>query len=247
MGAQDDRACPGLFIVAGLVSIWITRRPELRHRFRRRDGGPSAVRQSESIGDVRAALARPELRAVVVQEVGAGGRGVSRSACREQRGSRARADADAVKAGPAERFWRGTRYDILRVETGRADGRKGHLLATGDPRRAARHHPDGRSTSPSASICASASARRSPLIHDVPSTIAALSIANMEFDLTTVAALLTVVGFSVNDTVIISDRIRETMRKSAQGELRERCINLSRQRDDCSRVRSSPAAPRFSS
>ena len=39
------------------------------------------------------------------------------------------------------------------------------------------------------------------LIHDVLFTLAAIALANMEFDLTTVAALLTVVGFSVNDTV----------------------------------------------
>jgi preprotein translocase subunit SecF len=44
-------------------------------------------------------------------------------------------------------------------------------------------------------------------------TVGALSVANMEFDLTTVAALLTVVGYSVHDTVIVSDRIRENMRK----------------------------------
>ncbi len=51
------------------------------------------------------------------------------------------------------------------------------------------------------------------LAHDVIITVGALSVARMEFDLTVVAALLTVVGFSVNDTVIISDRIRENMRK----------------------------------
>jgi len=51
------------------------------------------------------------------------------------------------------------------------------------------------------------------LAHDVIITIGALSVARMEFDLTIVAALLTVVGFSVNDTVIVSDRIRENMRK----------------------------------
>src|SRR5207244_5222447 len=51
------------------------------------------------------------------------------------------------------------------------------------------------------------------LLHDVLMTLGALSIANMEFDLTTVAALLTVVGYSVHDTVIVSDRIRENMRK----------------------------------
>ena len=51
------------------------------------------------------------------------------------------------------------------------------------------------------------------LIHDVLVTIGALMLANYEFDLTIVAALLTIVGFSVNDTVIVCDRIRENMRK----------------------------------
>jgi len=51
------------------------------------------------------------------------------------------------------------------------------------------------------------------LLHDVLITAGALSLMNMEFDLTVVAALLTIVGFSVNDTVIICDRIRENMRK----------------------------------
>ena len=57
------------------------------------------------------------------------------------------------------------------------------------------------------------------LIHDVLITIGALSLANMEFDLTAVAALLTVVGFSVNDNVIISDRIRESRRKNRRESL----------------------------
>ncbi len=52
------------------------------------------------------------------------------------------------------------------------------------------------------------------LIHDVLITVGALALLGYEFDLTIVAALLTVVGFSVNDTVIVSDRIRENMRKS---------------------------------
>jgi preprotein translocase subunit SecF len=42
-----------------------------------------------------------------------------------------------------------------------------------------------------------------------------------EFDLTIVAALLTVVGFSVNDTVIVSDRIRENRRKDRRAPLAE--------------------------
>jgi len=64
------------------------------------------------------------------------------------------------------------------------------------------------------------------LVHDVLVTIGALSLANMEFDLTTVAALLTIVGFSVNDTVIISDRIRENLRKMRKESLAN-VINLS--------------------
>lgn len=51
------------------------------------------------------------------------------------------------------------------------------------------------------------------LFHDVLIAAGALSLMNLEFDLTVVAALLTVVGFSVNDTVIVCDRIRENMRK----------------------------------
>lgn len=57
------------------------------------------------------------------------------------------------------------------------------------------------------------------LVHDVFLTVAALVAWNYEFDLTIVAALLTVVGFSVNDTVIISDRIRENMRKDRRSSL----------------------------
>lgn len=57
------------------------------------------------------------------------------------------------------------------------------------------------------------------LVHDVVITIGALSLLNYELDLTVVAALLTVVGFSVNDTVIVSDRIRENMRKRPRDAL----------------------------
>ncbi len=52
------------------------------------------------------------------------------------------------------------------------------------------------------------------LVHDVLIAAGALSLLNYEIDLTVVAALLTVVGFSVHDTVIVCDRIRENMRKS---------------------------------
>jgi preprotein translocase subunit SecF len=64
------------------------------------------------------------------------------------------------------------------------------------------------------------------LIHDVLVTVGALILANYEFDLTIVAALLTIVGFSVNDTVVVCDRIRENMRKSKRERL-EAIINAS--------------------
>jgi preprotein translocase subunit SecF len=64
------------------------------------------------------------------------------------------------------------------------------------------------------------------LIHDVLVTIGALIVANYEFDLTIIAALLTVVGFSVNDTVIVCDRVRENMRKIKRESL-EGIINTS--------------------
>jgi preprotein translocase subunit SecF len=64
------------------------------------------------------------------------------------------------------------------------------------------------------------------LIHDVLIAVGALMIAQYEFDLTIVAALLTIVGFSVNDTVVICDRIRENMRKNRRAPL-ESIINTS--------------------
>jgi preprotein translocase subunit SecF len=51
------------------------------------------------------------------------------------------------------------------------------------------------------------------LIHDVIITIGAMSLMNKEFNLTIIAALLTVVGYSINDTVVVYDRIRENLRK----------------------------------
>ena len=64
------------------------------------------------------------------------------------------------------------------------------------------------------------------LAHDLLVTVGALLLANYEFDLSIVAALLTVVGYSVNDTVIVCDRIRENMRKVKRESL-ESIINSS--------------------
>ncbi len=50
------------------------------------------------------------------------------------------------------------------------------------------------------------------LIHDVLITLAALAVTHREINLPTIAALLTLVGYSVNDTVVVFDRVRENLR-----------------------------------
>lgn len=52
------------------------------------------------------------------------------------------------------------------------------------------------------------------LVHDVVITAGMVSLFNVEFDLTVLAALLTILGFSINDTIVIFDRIRETIREA---------------------------------
>ena len=64
------------------------------------------------------------------------------------------------------------------------------------------------------------------LIHDVFLTIGFFSILQLEFNLSTIAAVLTIAGYSINDTVVIYDRIRENIRKYKQ-ILFEEVINLS--------------------
>jgi preprotein translocase subunit SecF len=54
------------------------------------------------------------------------------------------------------------------------------------------------------------------LVHDVLITAGMVSLFNVEFDLTVLAALLTVLGFSINDTIVIFDRIRETIRDTKE-------------------------------
>jgi preprotein translocase subunit SecF len=51
------------------------------------------------------------------------------------------------------------------------------------------------------------------LIHDVTITVGIFSIFNKEFTLPIIAALLTIIGYSLNDTIIVFDRIRENLRK----------------------------------
>jgi preprotein translocase subunit SecF len=64
------------------------------------------------------------------------------------------------------------------------------------------------------------------LIHDVVVTIGAFAVFQWTFDLPTLAAVLAVIGYSVNDTVVVADRIRENFRKLRRGTALE-IINLS--------------------
>jgi len=62
------------------------------------------------------------------------------------------------------------------------------------------------------------------LVHDVVITVGILSMLNREMTIAIIAALLTVVGYSVNDSIIISDRIREN-RKLMRGEPFDKIVN----------------------
>ncbi|MFT6956019.1 MAG: preprotein translocase subunit SecF [Halieaceae bacterium] len=64
------------------------------------------------------------------------------------------------------------------------------------------------------------------LVHDVIITLGFFSIVGMEFDLTVLAALLAVIGYSLNDTIVVSDRIRENFRKVRRSDSVE-IINIS--------------------
>jgi preprotein translocase subunit SecF len=64
------------------------------------------------------------------------------------------------------------------------------------------------------------------LIHDVIITIGFFALTQVEFDLTVLAAVLAVIGYSLNDTIVVFDRIRENFRKMRKGETIE-IINAS--------------------
>ncbi len=64
------------------------------------------------------------------------------------------------------------------------------------------------------------------LVHDVLLTIGMFSLTQLEFNLSIIAAILTIVGYSLNDTVVVYDRIRENLRKYRKKELPD-LINFS--------------------
>jgi preprotein translocase subunit SecF len=64
------------------------------------------------------------------------------------------------------------------------------------------------------------------LVHDVIIVVGIFSLIEIEFDLTVLAALLAVIGYSLNDTIVVSDRIRENIR-SMESDSTEEIINTS--------------------
>ncbi len=59
------------------------------------------------------------------------------------------------------------------------------------------------------------------LVHDIVLTIGIFSLLQIRFDLAIIAALLTIVGYSLNDTVVVFDRVRENLRKYKKKDLKE--------------------------
>jgi preprotein translocase subunit SecF len=215
-------AASWVVILIGLASIWF--HGGFNYGIDFAGGTQVQVRfpQATPIGDLRGALESSKLRSVVVQDVGKEGREfqIRVQATTDEASSEG---ADAVKQGLKDKFGEGS-YDILRVESvGPKVGKKlwrdaalAVIVATLMMGTYIAIRFDFRF-----GIGAAVA-----LVHDVLITLGAISLAGMEFDLATVAALLTIVGFSVNDTVIISDRIRENMRKMRKEDLRT-IINLS--------------------
>jgi preprotein translocase subunit SecF len=205
-----------LLILIGLASIWL--RGGLNYGIDFTGGTMVGVRfpSQTSISDVRAALDRPDLRSVSVQDVGGAGAGTEFQIRAQQAGDETASAADGIRTALKDKFGEGS-YDILRVESvGPKVGQdlwRNATLAVLAATIVMGLYIAIRFDLP---VGVGAAAK---LLHDVLFTLGAISIANMEFDLTTVAALLTVVGFSVNDNVIISDRIREGRRKNQNESL----------------------------
>jgi preprotein translocase subunit SecF len=204
-----------IVILIGLASIWM--KGGLNYGIDFSGGTLVHVRftQPAPVGDVRAAVESKGLSGVMVQGVGPEGREYQIRAATAEEGESDRTAAD-LQAGLKEKFGDGS-FEVLRIE---AVGPK-----------------VGRDLWRSAALAVLAATvmmgiyiairfdfrfgigAAIAVLHDVLMTLGAISIMNLEFDLTTVAALLTVVGYSVNDTVVISDRIRENLRKMRRESL----------------------------
>jgi preprotein translocase subunit SecF len=210
-----------LLILIGLGSLWF--RGGLNYGIDFTGGTMVEVRfpNATPIADVREAIEATDLRSISVQDVGGAGKEFQIRA--QQEGVGATSPAETIRGALRTKFGEGS-FEQLRVESvGPKVGQdlwRNALLAVVAATIMMGLYIAFRFDLP---VGVGAAAK---LVHDVLFTIGALSLANMEFDLTTVAALLTVVGFSVNDNVIISDRIRESRRRNRKDSLAT-LVNLS--------------------
>ena len=204
-----------LFIGIGLAAIYF--RGGLNYGIDFTGGTVVQVRfpVATPIADLRGALDASDLHGVVVQEVGRAGREFQIRA-QGTTDEETAAAAEKTRTVLREKFGEGA-YDVLSVETvGPKVGRDlwrsailSVLISTVMMGIYIAIRFDLRFGVGAATA----------LLHDVLVAIGALALTGMEFDLTTVAALLTIVGFSVNDNVVISDRIRENMHKVRRADL----------------------------
>jgi preprotein translocase subunit SecF len=181
-----------------------------------------AFTQATTAGDVREALEQGKVAGAVVQDIGPEHTDFEIRVAKVAEGQ-AEAASNNVRVALQGRFGEGS-YEVLRVDTvgpkvGRDLWRDASLAVIAATVLMAGYIAvrfDFRFGLGAALA----------LAHDVAVTLGALALTQMEVDLTTVAALLTVVGFSVNDTVVISDRIRENLQKHRRETL-PNLINLS--------------------
>lgn len=172
--------------------------------------------QPTPVAAVRRALDRPALKEVRVQDVGQAEREFQIVVLGVGDGGDASDTSDVIKQALSDGFDAGS-YEVLRVESvGPKVGR--HLWRDATLAVLAATLVMGAYIAFRFDLRFGIGAAIA-LVHDVVLTLGALSLAGMSFDLTTVAGLLTVVGYSVNDTVIVSDRIRENMRKMRRESL----------------------------
>jgi preprotein translocase subunit SecF len=200
-------------ILVGLVALFVRGGPNVGIDFA--GGSLVHVRFAEDVrtADVRAALRPVELAGATIQDLGGGSEFLIRLPQSETEIEEA---TSKVTGALRERFG-SEKVEILRVEAvgprvGEALRRKGVLALA------------FATLMMGAYIWARFEWRFGlgaavALLHDILIAVSALVVWNFEFDLTVIAALLTVVGYSVNDTVIVSDRIRENMRKDRRSPL----------------------------
>jgi preprotein translocase subunit SecF len=202
------------FILVGLASMYF--RGGLNYGIDFTGGTVVQVRFPDRvpIADVRAALDQAGLDGGVVQEVGREGREFQ---IRVPSGSESDTSAgEKARAALQQKYGEGA-YDILSVETvgpkvGRDLWRNATLAVLASTVMMGVYIAIRFDLRFGVGVAAA-------LLHNVLFALGAISLVGMEFDLTTVAALLTIVGFSVNDNVVISDRIRENMRKVRRADL----------------------------